>query len=410
MSNAPLSKFTTVRQGTLNRFYTRKSVGELLTDQLAHLNPSRVVDLGAGDGSLSLSVAKFWPNSHILTVDLDADCISNLRRNIINAGAGAHFHKVHDVFDPCLPKAIGLSNCFDLAVCNPPFFKPAWRRDFAQILQQAEFVDACPSTSDVSAEVLFLAQNLRLVRDGGTIAMITPDGMMTGWKTKPLRRTLIAQHKIECVIQLPPHSFHETEARCFVLILTKGGRQGEKVKLLRYDRAAGLSDPLYVSFEKAEQRLDFDYHAAKESHSKRVVTLRKLGADIRRGSVSTVEARDADFPIFHTTDYNNLSGGKIWLESLMPPITGKRLITVAPGDILMARVDRRLHEKVAIVISGEAALTDCVYRVRLPRESQQLVFNALSSSEGSSSLQAVSKGVSARLLGKADLLDMPLTI
>ena len=90
------------------------------------------------------------------------------------------------------------------------------------------------------------------------------------------------------------------------------------------------------------------------------MTLRELGADIKRGSMSTVEARDADFPIFHTSDYANLSGGEIRLELSMPSAAGKRLITVAPGDILMARVDRKLHEKVAIVVSGEAALTDCV--------------------------------------------------
>jgi type I restriction enzyme M protein len=406
----PLSKFNAIRQGTLNRFYTRRSVGELLADQLAHLNPSSVIDLGAGDGSLSISTANYWPNADILTVDLDADCIPRLHKNIMNAGAASHRHKVHDVFDPALPKAIGQSNCFDLAVCNPPFFRPDWRRDFARILQEANLADACPSTSDVSAEIIFLAQNLRLVRDGGTIAMIAPDGMMTGWKTKPLRRTLIAQHKIDCVVQLPPHSFHDTEARCFVLILTKQGRQAEQVKLLRYDVAAGLSDPLYVSIDEAEQRLDYDYHVANQSKGKRVVTLRELGADIQRGSVSTVEARTADFPIFHTSDYSNLPDGEIRLESSMPAVRGKRLITVAPGDILMARVDRKLHEKVAIVVSGEAALTDCVYRVRLPKEAQQLAFRALRSLEGASKLLAISKGVSARLLGKADLLDMLLTV
>ncbi len=406
----PLSKFSAIRQGTLNRFYTRRSVGELLADQLAHLKPSSVVDLGAGDGSLSISAANYWPTAEILTIDLDADCIASLHLNIMNAGAAAHCHKVHDVFDPGLPKAIGQSNCFDLAVCNPPFFRPDWRRDFARILQEANLADACPSTSDVSAELIFLAQNLRLVKDGGVIAMIAPDGMMTGWKTKPLRRTLIAQHKIDCVVQLPPHSFHDTEARCFVLMLTKQGRQAGQVKLLRYDAATGLSDPLYIGIDEAEQRLDYDYHIANQSQGKQAVTLRGLGADIKRGSVSTVEARDAEFPIFHTSDYSNISDGEIRLKSSMPSAVGKRLITVAPGDILMARVDRKLHEKVAIVVSGEAALTDCVYRVRLPKEAQQLAFHALRSFEGASKLLAISKGVSARLLGKADLLDMPLTV
>lgn len=405
-----ISKFTAARQGTLNRFYTRRSVGELLTDQLAHLNPASVIDLGAGEGSLSISVAKYWPKANILTVDLDPDCASHLHLNVMNAGATAHHHKVHDVFDPELPNAIGQSSGFDLAVCNPPFFRPEWRRDFARILQEANLADACPSTSDVYAEIIFLAQNLRLVGFGGTLAMIAPDGMITGWKSRPLRRTLMAQHNIECVVQLPPHSFHDTEARCFVLILAKQVHQAKQVKLLRYDGTMGMSNPLYVSIDEAERRLDYDYHLACHSQGSHFVTLRELGAEIKRGSVSTVEARNADFPIFHTSNYGELSEGEIRLKSSVPPTLGKRLITVGPGDILMARVDRKLHEKVAIVVSGEAALTDCVYRVRLPKESQQLAFRALRSLHGASTLLAISKGVSARLLGKTDLLDMPLAV
>jgi type I restriction enzyme M protein len=399
-----------MRRGTLNRFYTRSSVGELLTDQLAHLNPTSVVDLGAGSGSLSISAANCWPSADILTVDLDPECASQLHSNIIKTGAATHIHRQHDVFDPMLPTAIGQSNCFDLAVCNPPFFRPDWRRDFARILQEANLADACPSTSDVSAEMIFLAQNLRLVRDGGSIAMIAPDGMVTGWRTKPLRRTLLAQHNIDCVVQLPPHSFHDTEARCFVLFLTKNRRQKEAVKLLRYDNDTGVSAPLYVNAEQAEQRLDYDYHIVSRRETKQPVTLRELGADVKRGTVGWVEARKANFPVFHTSHYSDLADGEVRLDSAVPTLFGKKLITVKQGDILIARVDRKLHEKVAIVVSGQAAITDCVYRVRLPKEAQQLAFSTLRSLDGASRLLGISKGVGARLLGKTDLLNMPLPV
>ncbi|MFY1004857.1 N-6 DNA methylase, partial [Escherichia coli] len=83
---------------------------------------------------------------------------------------------------------------FDLAVCNPPFFRPDWNRDFARILQYADLADACPSTSDVTAEILFLAQNLRMVRDGGKIALIAPDGLLTGWRSSAFRRALMDRH------------------------------------------------------------------------------------------------------------------------------------------------------------------------------------------------------------------------
>lgn len=408
------SRFSSLREGNLNRFYTRKEIGKLLTQQIGIAQqqgcPHRVIDLGAGDGSLSASVAECWKGMEIITVDIDPDCIQDLHANITEAGAARHQHHVQDVLDPNLTTALAVHDGFDLAVCNPPFFKPEWRRDFASILHHANFADACPSNADVSAEILFLAQNLRLVRKGGTIALIAPDGMITGWRTKPLRRALMSQHRIDCVLQLPPHSFHDTEARCFVLILTKLGGPTRAVKLLRYDAVSGLSKPLFVNADEGEQRLDYEYHAGKVAHGTHVSTLRQLGADIQRGSVSTVEAREATFPIFHTSDYSDMNSGCVELAPTMPVLGGKRLIVAQPGDILMARVDRRLHEKVVLVASGMAVLTDCVYRVRLPKNVQDSAFRALRSVEGTARLLAVSKGVSARLLGKADLLDMPLNM
>jgi len=268
--------------------------------------------------------------------------------------------------------------------------------------------DACQSTADVTAEILFLAQNLCLLKDGGTVALIAPDGMLTGWRTALFRRSLLSKHRVDCVIQLPRHSFHDTEARCFVLFLRKKGGPTDCVKLLRYDTASGLSEPLFINSEKAEQRMDYDYHSEQSAHGEQVLTLCQLGADIKRGSISTVEARNADFPIFHTIHYRMAEGGQLNLAPLLSRLPKKRLVIAEPGDILMARIDRNLHHKVAMVASGQAALTDCVYRVRLPAKVRDAAFKALSSSEGAAKLRAVSKGVRARLLGKADLLDLPL--
>ncbi|ESQ82083.1 hypothetical protein AEAC466_19390 [Asticcacaulis sp. AC466] len=314
------------------------------------------------------------------------------------------------MFDPKLPNVLGLDNFFDLAVCNPPFFRPEWKRDYADILQSARLEDACVTVADVSAEIIFLAQNLRLVRSGGIVAMIMPDGMITGYRAKSLRSAIIANHRIDCVLQLPQNSFHDTDARCFIIFITKEAHQCDKIKLLRYDALDGLLESIFVSKADGEQRLDYDYHSSKIDHGKEVTTLRHLGAEVVRGSVGTVEARDSRYPIFHTSDYLASESGLINLPSAMPMLENKKLVVAQAGDILMARVDRKLHEKVGMVVSGMAAITDCVYRIRLPIDAQEVALKALRSREGAARLKAVSKGVSARLLGKADLLDMPLNL
>lgn len=402
------STFAEKRQDTLNRFYTRAAVGELLADQLGTFSPRNVLDLGAGEGSLSAAVVGRWQGMEAITVDLDPAIVDGLHRKLEEAGASKHRHHQHDVLDPMLPARLVEHGQFDLAVCNPPFFRPDWNRNYADILQGADLAAACPSTADARAEILFLAQNLRMVRDGGKIALIAPDGLLTGWRSVAFRRAVMDCHAVDCVLQLPNHSFHDTEARCFILIITKNAGPADMVKLVRYDVTEGLSDPIMVSRDDAETRMDFDFHAHRNGHDGRVATLRQLGAEIRRGSLDTIARKAALCPTFHTTDYRSIEEGIIALEGASALSNDRKLVVAEAGDILLARVDRSLHEKVAMVVSGCAAVTDCIYRVRVPAEVRASVFDALRSPAGMASLLAATKGVSARLLGKADLLDLPL--
>jgi type I restriction enzyme M protein len=398
-----------ISEDNLNRFYTRYAIGELLVSQLNDIYPLSILDLGAGEGTLSTATARKWKDAEVVTVDIDSTSSDKLHTNIIKTGAKKHSHYIQNVLNPRLPTFLPRDNLFDLAVCNPPFYKPEWHPDFSYILHQADLEDACPSKADVTGEVLFLAQNLRLIKNGGVIALIAPDGMLTSWRTTQLRRTLMEKHRIDCVLQLPRHSFHDTEARCFILILTKGTKTTDQVKLLKYEASGEISEPIFITTNEAEKRLDYDFHIGhvhNENHT--YTTLRELGAEIKRGSMSTVEAKNSNFPIFHTTDYVEGNLGRLTLNSELTE--SPKLVVAQPGDILMARVDRSLHQKIAIVISGSAAVTDCVYRVRLPKKFQEVAFQALNSVEGKLKIKAATKGVSARLLGKADLLDLPLVI
>lgn len=405
LSTMPSAFFARGHADPLNRFYTRASVGQLLIELIEGFEPRSVIDLGAGDGSLTAAAAQRWPTATTVTVDVDPTCIDNLLGSTFQIATAGHFHHQHNVFDFQLPQCLLGYGGFDLAVCNPPFHRPPWNRDFARILQAANMEDACPSIADVTAELVFFAQNVRLVRPGGVVAFIAPDGLMTGWRTLPFRKYLLRNHLVECVVQLPNHSFHDTEARCFVLVMRNGDRPKGDIRLLRFDKIYGLSAPLLVSREAAEGRLDYEFHAVSGIDGGR--TLASLGADVRRGSLGTVEARCAPFPVFHTSDFRLAEAGEIHFPNVSLA-TGKRLVIAEPGDILMARVDRSLHEKVALVVNGKAPITDCVFRVRVAKKHQRQAFDALRSPTGRGMLKAATKGVSARLLGKADLLSLPL--
>lgn len=407
MAASKLTAWAAKREGTLNKFYTRAEVGALLTREIGPLLPRSVLDLGSGEGSLSSAVAWKWPQAPITTVDVDPTCVEDLHAALLAAGCEQHQHRTLDVLDFGLPEAFA-EHRFDLAVCNPPFYRPDWKREFADILREADLESACASRAEVTAEILFLAQNLRLLEDGGTVALIVPDGLATGWRALAFRKALLSNHSLRTVIQLPPYSFLDTEAYCFILILEKGRRSPANViKLLRLEDTGDVSDPIFIEPNLAEVRFDHAYHQVALSAPNGATSLRQLGADIRRGSLSTVQRKAANSFVFHTGDFPTVSGS-INLGVDVPVIADKKLVIAEPGDILMARVDRELHEKVTLVASGRAAITDCVYRIRLPEKHRESAFNALTSTEGRRRIQAATKGVGARLIGKGELLDVLL--
>lgn len=395
-----LSKFAAKRVGTLNQFYTRSSVGQMLVDQLGDIEPTTVLDLGSGGGSLSAAAAARWPSAKFTTVDLDP-----ANAEVVNAAliAVEHKHEVCDVLTPAVERLPGFG-AFDLAVCNPPFYRAAWQDSYSGILRDAN-MEAVARETELTGELLFLSQNLRALRDGGTLGLIAPDSLFSARRHAPLRRALLEQHLVEAVIQLPSNAFRDTDAFCMIAIIKKNAGPTKRVKLLQYVQKTGLSEAHIYEPDDGENRLDYDFQAHPHMSREGGVTLRQLGADIQRGSLNSVTVKLADYQTFHTTDYCD---ERLRFPNAQPSDASRKLVVAEPGDILVARIDRHFYRKIAIVEEGRAALTDCIYRVRLPRQVQKEVFEALRSPDGVASLKATSKGVSARLLGKADFLDLAL--
>ena len=142
MTSTLTSVWNSKRQGTLNQFFTRTRVTDILIDEIGSLDVGDAIDLGAGDGSLAVGVARRWPSVRLSTVDIDASCADNLKETISVKSSVFHTHHIADALSFNLPDLFP-NKKFDLAVCNPPFFRPKWSRDFAKILQASDFSDAC---------------------------------------------------------------------------------------------------------------------------------------------------------------------------------------------------------------------------------------------------------------------------
>lgn len=96
----------------------------LLADFVGRPRPSRVVDIGAGTGIVGLLLARRFPKTHVVLLELQEDLAELCRMNVslnglservsVVQGDASQIHDIHE-----LPPA-----SFDVAVCNPPFRLP----------------------------------------------------------------------------------------------------------------------------------------------------------------------------------------------------------------------------------------------------------------------------------------------
>lgn len=399
------------------RYYTSPKVSRSLVDQIEVSKPRLLLELGSGAGSLSHAAVMRWHEAKLVTVDLDCSVANGLKAG--QAPSFRHSHFVHDVLDSALSDRIGLNlGSVDVAVCNPPYIRPRWRSDFGKILEDAGLSGALSSVHDAGADLLFLAQNLRLLRENGKLGLILPDGLITAERFSCVRKTLLRQHFVEQVVQLPRGVFKGTEAQTYLVVLSKAAGETNQVVLRQMKLDGGLSEPVRVEQDAAVKRLDFNFHAQvvpTSRKSRRVrLSLHEALTEVVRGTVCSSSIAAFPTPVFHLSDFPKAKGvssvrivpKRFTLGKRLAESTSKGVRLALPGDILVARVGRSLEECLALVVHGPCVISDCVFALRARDEYREPLYRFLDSDLGRNALASSSHGVAAKFLSKANLFEI----
>ncbi|MCP2224917.1 type I restriction enzyme M protein [Pseudomonas silensiensis] len=387
----------------LGRYYTKETISKLLVAELPETAPKLVLDLGCGDGALSRAAASRWMDALYVTVDIESNPDFSYENKVFQPIK--HLHHRADALSPDLIASIGITpESVDLALCNPPFVKPKWQSGYDSIIRSAGLSVDVKAVKKVSAEFIFIAQNLASLKPGGQLGLIVPDGFVSGERNKSLRKAILNENSIDTVIKLPRNMFIGTEAQAHIIIITKNGSSGSPVKVKNFLGLENEEHTVYVSPSDAVETLDYDYYSA---FSKRDFSLRlkDLGCEVVRGRLNSKEARESDFKVLHTTD---LRPGEVLISVDYNNLLTSDAVVAEAGDILLARVGRDLHMRVCMVVAGRMPITDCIYRIRLPVEHRERVFASLVSEEGRKFIRSRAHGVSAKHLPRDYLLDLPI--
>lgn len=376
---------------SLGQFYTPALASSWLVQGVSDVAPTRVCDLGAGEGELLVAAKCRWRQAQLLAADIDPANVSFAKHRLGKAEC-----RQVDVLRYDLPRLLGVDEeSVDVALGNPPYGALDVQAKHLAILRDAGLIDAI-SARRVTRDVVFLAQNLRLLKRGGELAVILPEGLAVNSTFHDLRSALIELHGLHRVVELPPRLFRGTEARTVAMFL----KRGQCATSVSLESSTGLR--VIVSPAVAAQRLDARYHLRGVSTGRVLADLKPV---ICRGALSNAEARGVGATVFHTTTFRDYPDGIVRLGSA--PHFPERWV-VRSGDILVPRVGSRCLLHTAMVKRGAAIFTDCVYRIRVDSSDRERVFDALQSTNGIAYRMAVAHGTCAALLSKSDLLKLPI--
>ena len=224
----------------------------------------------------------------MIVADIDSHRINQLKVSLPRAKISQVNGLSHK-----LDKELNLSvGSVDIAVCNPPYQYLKKTKKHINLLEEAGFTSLLQA-SKFTTDILFLAQNLRMLKPDGELGIILPDTLLTGSDFEGFRKDLLRITTITSVIQLPSRIFAKTEASTHILVLKKRiPDTSYKVPIKLADEYGKITNELSISSTKLVARMDFNFHSfSVNKSSDSSITLKSIGAEIFRGKFSFLKRR-----------------------------------------------------------------------------------------------------------------------
>lgn len=307
----------------MDAIYTPPDLAKFLAEASTLVSPRSVADFAAGDGALLRAAAARWPGAKLFGSDIDEEAVASIKSLL----PGCDTMLVDFLADA--PDRLPLNRLFDLILLNPPFSGRGNKRYSAGI----EGVDY-----KASKALAFAARALAHLAPGGEIIAILPASTLTSERDAALRTAIRTWGHVQQIGDVWRTAFKSHAVAVTVLRIARAKPKRKTV-----------SKPSLVS-------------------------LRPFTVKMTRGSLSVHKhvATDTGPRFIHTTDlqHNRLSTSGRRASSAHRTITGPA--------VLIPRVGRPSSDKIVLLASGEAVLSDCVIALQtIPAGSEQVLVDLL---------------------------------
>jgi len=212
------------QRGDRGEFFTPHPIVRLAVDLIAPTPDETIIDPACGSGGFLIQaiayVAKKYPeldkknyiNQMISGIDFNPDvALSAMIRLQFEGGSGQEMECANALLE-------NQPGVFDLVLTNPPFGNkgkvedPAILRSYLLAHKWQKKPDhAWEATRTLlpgqSPEILFIEKCLNLLRPGGRMAIVLPDGILQNSSNRPVRFWIRSQAKVLGVISIPQQAF-----------------------------------------------------------------------------------------------------------------------------------------------------------------------------------------------------------
>lgn len=382
------------------QFFTPSKYSNIMINHLEMDEPIKVIDLAMGECSLLIEAQRKWTNSEFFGNDIDLECCQKIENQSLNIKC---FNK--DIFKfNSINNILNNVGKVDLCLGNPPFYLIQQNEDTKKILSYFD-LNICKKGKTVPAEIIFILQCMRILKKGGILSLILPDGFFVNKHLEYFRRFLINNYIIQKVIELPKNIFKKTEAKTHILMLKNDKPISKRIKLIYQE----TNEELDILEQDAIRRMDYSYYKNlfnERNHKK----LSEFDIDFIRGKSKFQIKEFKDEHILHTTNFRTTNIFKSKLRTTAQLLKYPDKIAI-PGDIILARVGSYCVGKVGLVKSGFFLITDCVFVIRVKNEElRKKVYDSLNSIDGQEWIKSHSKGVAARHITLEDIKRFPILI
>ena len=230
------------QRGDRGEFFTPHPVVRLAVEMISPKPNEILIDPACGSGGFLIQTISYvcrhnsdieksaYVREHIRGIEFNPDvALSAMIRLAFEGGTGAEI-----ICANALIENEQLNNAFDIVLTNPPFGSKG-KIEEQRILKS--YLLACrwnrkgndqwEATRNVlagqSPEILFIEQCLKLLRPGGRMAIVLPDGLLQNISSSHIRFWIRSQAKVLGVVSIPQEAFvpYGTGIKTSLLLLQK---------------------------------------------------------------------------------------------------------------------------------------------------------------------------------------------